>query len=206
MYPLGLSSLWLYYWLHSDFTFEHLPCFSTSCLTWSFLHSTARVICTLVWPLSEAGPDLGGSCSLITRRRRRCYCKDGDPFCNWCSIVLFFLFLFCGNIWSCSGHVLLSLIPFDSQDGTANDVPTDLPVEGYPMIYFYSTTGDLHSYNGGRTAEDILSFIKKNKGPRAGAVDEVTQTVAGTGAVEEGITPSSPPELLKDELWSRCHM
>jgi len=71
-------------------------------------------------------------------------------------------------------------------------------VEGYPTIYFYSTTGDLYSYNGGRTTEDIISFIKENKGPRAGAMDEVTQT--GAGAVEEGITPSSPSELPKDEL------
>lgn len=83
-------------------------------------------------------------------------------------------------------------------DGTANDIPTDLVVEGYPTIYFYSTTGDLYNYNGGRTAEDIISFIKKNKGPRAGAVDEVTQT--GAGAVEEGITSSSPSGLPKDEL------
>ena len=73
-----------------------------------------------------------------------------------------------------------------------------MAVEGYPTIYFYSTTGDLYSYNGGRTAEDIISFIKENKGPRAGAMDEVTQT--GAGAVEEGITPSSPSELPKDEL------
>lgn len=49
-------------------------------------------------------------------------------------------------------------------------------VEGYPMIYFYPITDDLYSYNGGGMAEDIISFIKKNKGPRAGAVDEVTQT------------------------------
>ncbi|XP_039820709.1 protein disulfide isomerase-like 1-2 isoform X1 [Panicum virgatum] len=83
-------------------------------------------------------------------------------------------------------------------DGTANDIPTDFAVEGYPTIYFYSTTWDLYSYNVGRTAEDIISFIKKHKGPKAGAAEEVTQTDAG--GVEEGITPSSPSELLKDEL------
>ncbi|WVZ85735.1 hypothetical protein U9M48_032624 [Paspalum notatum var. saurae] len=83
-------------------------------------------------------------------------------------------------------------------DGTANDIPTDFAVEGYPTIYFYSTTGDLYSYNGGRTAEDIIKFIKEHKGPRAVAGDEVTQT--GAGAVEEDMTPSSPSELLKDEL------
>ena len=90
-----------------------------------------------------------------------------------------------------------------AQDGTANDIPTDFAVEGYPTIYFYSTTGELYSYNGGRTAEDIISFIKKNKGPRAGAVDEQT---GAASAAEEAITPLSSSELLKDELWSRCHM
>nr|CAB3484558.1 unnamed protein product [Digitaria exilis] len=83
-------------------------------------------------------------------------------------------------------------------DGTANDIPTDFAVEGYPTIYFYSTTGDLYSYNGGRSAEDIISFIKKHKGPKVSAVDEVAQT--GAGAVEEVSTPSSPSELPNDEL------
>nr|CAB3487096.1 unnamed protein product [Digitaria exilis] len=83
-------------------------------------------------------------------------------------------------------------------DGTANDIPTDFAVEGYPTIYLYSTTGDLYSYNGGRSAEDIISFIKKHKGPKVSVVDEVAQT--GAGAVEEVSTPWSPSELLKDEL------
>jgi protein disulfide-isomerase A1 len=90
-------------------------------------------------------------------------------------------------------------IPFGfSQDGTANDIPTDFAVEGYPTMYFYSTTGDLYSYNGGRTAEDIISFIKKHKGPNAGPAEEVTQT--GADAVGEGTPPSSPSAHLKDEL------
>jgi protein disulfide-isomerase A1 len=111
----------------------------------------------------------------------------------------FVSFLWYGMILLIPGITLLIINPFwFSQDGTANDIPTDLAVEGYPTIYFYSTTGDLYNYNGGRTAEDIISFIKKNKGPRAGAVDEVTQT--GAGAVEEGITSSSPSGLPKDEL------
>ncbi|KAL6885873.1 hypothetical protein ACP4OV_010134 [Aristida adscensionis] len=82
-------------------------------------------------------------------------------------------------------------------DGTANDIPTDFAVDGYPTIYFYSTTGDLVSYNGGRTADDIISFIKKNKGPKAGpaaAVDEVAQE----DIVEE--VTSSSSESVKDEL------
>ncbi|XP_015692131.1 protein disulfide isomerase-like 1-2 [Oryza brachyantha] len=83
-------------------------------------------------------------------------------------------------------------------DGTANDIPTDFAVDGYPTIYFYSSTGKLLSYDGARTAEDITSFINKNRGPKAGAavgVDDKTQT----DAVEEEVTPSSS-EPVKDEL------
>ncbi|XP_048557556.1 protein disulfide isomerase-like 1-2 isoform X2 [Triticum urartu] len=66
-------------------------------------------------------------------------------------------------------------------DGTANDIPTDFAVEGYPALYFYSSSGgDLLMYDGQRTAEEIISFIKKNRGAKAAAV-EVTQT----DAVEE---------------------
>uniref|UniRef100_A0A0D9ZL07 Protein disulfide-isomerase n=1 Tax=Oryza glumipatula TaxID=40148 RepID=A0A0D9ZL07_9ORYZ len=69
-------------------------------------------------------------------------------------------------------------------DGTANDIPTDFTVEGYPTIYFYSSSGNLLSYDGSRTAEEIISFINENRGPKAGAaaaVDEKTQI----DAVEE---------------------
>lgn len=82
-------------------------------------------------------------------------------------------------------------------DGTVNDIPTDFTVEGYPTIYFYSSSGNLLSYDGARTAEEIISFINENRGPKAGAaaaVDEKTQI----DAVEEEVTSSSEP--VKDEL------
>ncbi|XP_062185018.1 protein disulfide isomerase-like 1-2 [Phragmites australis] len=85
-------------------------------------------------------------------------------------------------------------------DGTANDIPTDFAVERYPTIYFYSTTGNLLSYNGGRAADDIIGFIKKNKGPNASAAaaaDEMTQM--GAGAAEE-VTSSSSSASVNDEL------
>lgn len=66
------------------------------------------------------------------------------------------------------------------QDGTANDVPSDFAVEGYPSMYFYSSGGNLLPYDG-RTAEEIIDFITKNKGSRPG---EATTT-----------------ESVKDELW-----
>jgi hypothetical protein len=59
------------------------------------------------------------------------------------------------------------------------------------MIYFYPITDDLYSYNGGRRmTEDIISLIKKNKGPTAGAVDEVTSSDNddGAGVIEDGST------------------
>ncbi|VAH47941.1 unnamed protein product [Triticum turgidum subsp. durum] len=81
-------------------------------------------------------------------------------------------------------------------DGTANDVPTDFAVEGYPALYFYSSSGgDLLMYDGPRTADEIISFIKKNRGAKAAAV-EVTQM----DAVEEEVTSPTPSESVKDEL------
>ncbi|KAF0932180.1 hypothetical protein E2562_008711 [Oryza meyeriana var. granulata] len=65
-------------------------------------------------------------------------------------------------------------------DATANDIPPDFAVEGYPSMYFYSPGGNLLSYDGGRTAEEIIDFITKNKGSKPG----------------EAITPES----AKDEL------
>lgn len=81
-------------------------------------------------------------------------------------------------------------------DGTANDIPTDFVVDGYPALYFYSSSGgDLLTYDGPRTAAEIISFIKKNRGAKAAAVD-VTQT----DAVEEEVTSSTPSGSVQDEL------
>ncbi|XP_073013007.1 protein disulfide isomerase-like 1-1 [Typha latifolia] len=48
-------------------------------------------------------------------------------------------------------------------DATANDVPKEFDIQGYPTMYFSSASGKLLSYEGGRTAEDIIDFINKNK-------------------------------------------
>uniref|UniRef100_A0A0D9VH15 Thioredoxin domain-containing protein n=1 Tax=Leersia perrieri TaxID=77586 RepID=A0A0D9VH15_9ORYZ len=53
-------------------------------------------------------------------------------------------------------------------DGTVNDIPSNLSIEGYPSMYFYSFGGILLSYDGGRTAEEIIDFITKNKGSKPG--------------------------------------
>lgn len=55
-------------------------------------------------------------------------------------------------------------------DATANDIPTGaFDVKGYPTLYFRSSTGNLLQYDGDRTKDDIIEFIKKN---RATAVKE----------------------------------
>ncbi|PIN10221.1 Protein disulfide isomerase (prolyl 4-hydroxylase beta subunit) [Handroanthus impetiginosus] len=49
-------------------------------------------------------------------------------------------------------------------DATANDIPPDtFDVKGYPTLYFRSSTGNLLNYDGGRTKEDIINFIQKNR-------------------------------------------
>lgn len=42
-------------------------------------------------------------------------------------------------------------------------------MKGYPTLYFRSSTGNLLQYDGDRTKDDIIEFIKKN---RATAVKE----------------------------------
>uniref|UniRef100_A0A0D9W569 protein disulfide-isomerase n=1 Tax=Leersia perrieri TaxID=77586 RepID=A0A0D9W569_9ORYZ len=66
-------------------------------------------------------------------------------------------------------------------DGTVNDIPTNFVVDGYPTLYFYSSSGNLLSYDDAMTAEEIISFINENRGPKAGAANARTQT----DAVEE---------------------
>uniref|UniRef100_A0A7N0TR13 Protein disulfide-isomerase n=1 Tax=Kalanchoe fedtschenkoi TaxID=63787 RepID=A0A7N0TR13_KALFE len=50
-------------------------------------------------------------------------------------------------------------------DATANDIPSNnFDVKGYPTLYFKSSSGNLSQYEGDRTKEDIIDFIKKNRG------------------------------------------
>nr|XP_010930670.1 protein disulfide-isomerase [Elaeis guineensis] len=48
-------------------------------------------------------------------------------------------------------------------DATANDVPKEFSVQGYPTVYFSLASGKLVPYDGDRTKEDIIDFIRKNK-------------------------------------------
>ncbi|XP_026434924.1 protein disulfide-isomerase-like [Papaver somniferum] len=49
-------------------------------------------------------------------------------------------------------------------DATTNDFPANkFEVKGYPTLYFKSPSGIAVQYDGGRTKEDIIDFIEKNK-------------------------------------------
>lgn len=49
-------------------------------------------------------------------------------------------------------------------DATANDIPNEtFDVEGYPTLYFRSSSGKISQYDGNRTKEDIIDFIEKNR-------------------------------------------
>ncbi|KAL6497253.1 Thioredoxin-like domain [Orobanche gracilis] len=49
-------------------------------------------------------------------------------------------------------------------DATANDIPRDaFEVKGYPTLYFRSSTGNMLQYDGGRSKQDIIDFIQKNR-------------------------------------------
>ncbi|XP_021759718.1 protein disulfide-isomerase-like [Chenopodium quinoa] len=53
-------------------------------------------------------------------------------------------------------------------DATANDLPDDtFDVKGYPTLYFRTASGNVLSYDGDRTKEEIIDFIQKNRDPAA---------------------------------------
>ncbi|KAL5204626.1 hypothetical protein ABZP36_009497 [Zizania latifolia] len=71
------------------------------------------------------------------------------------------------------------------KDATANDVPSEFEIQGYPTMYFVTPSGKMVSYDSGRTADDIVDFIKKNK-ETAGLATEKAD--------------SATTESVKDEL------
>lgn len=73
-------------------------------------------------------------------------------------------------------------------DATANDVPSDtFDVQGFPTMYFRSASGELVTYDGDRTKDDIIEFIEKNR-------DKSGET---TSAKPESVKAA---EDVKDEL------
>jgi len=74
-------------------------------------------------------------------------------------------------------------------DATANDVPSEFDVQGYPTLYFVTPSGKMVSYDSGRTADEIVDYIRKNK-ETAGQAATATEKAADLAATEP----------LKDEL------
>ncbi|KAH7671078.1 protein disulfide-isomerase A1 protein [Dioscorea alata] len=64
-------------------------------------------------------------------------------------------------------------------DATANDVPNEFEVRGYPTVFFSSASNKIVQYNGDRTAEDIINFIQKNRD-----TDKDTPVQSNTGKDE----------------------
>jgi protein disulfide-isomerase A1 len=71
------------------------------------------------------------------------------------------------------------------QDATENDVPSEFKVEGYPTMYFVTPSGKVTSYEGGRTADDIIDFIKKNKETSGTAEATTSKKVADPATTAE---------------------
>lgn len=89
------------------------------------------------------------------------------------------------------GHIYM-FVTF--QDATANDIPSDtFDVQGYPTLYFRSSSGNLVQYDGGRTKKDIIEFIEKNR-------DKPAQQEQGTDKPAHQEQVKDEKETGKDEL------
>ncbi|KAH3759155.1 protein disulfide isomerase [Pelomyxa schiedti] len=62
-------------------------------------------------------------------------------------------------------------------DASANDIPNNLPVSGYPtLLLFRASNKDPLSYDGSRTLEDMVDFLKENSQPFAWEQLELPKT------------------------------
>ncbi|XP_010471945.1 PREDICTED: protein disulfide isomerase-like 1-2 [Camelina sativa] len=79
-------------------------------------------------------------------------------------------------------------------DATANDISSDtFDVKGFPTIYFRSASGNVIVYEGDRTKEDFINFVKKNSEKKAASHgEESTKTEEPKKTTEEA--------AAKDEL------
>ncbi|XP_075514688.1 protein disulfide-isomerase-like [Primulina tabacum] len=71
-------------------------------------------------------------------------------------------------------------------DATVNDIPSDtFDVQGYPTLYFRSSSGNLLPYDGERTKEDIIEFIQKNRDGHADLVSTKSESVNADSVKDE---------------------
>lgn len=65
-------------------------------------------------------------------------------------------------------------IEIAKMDATANDVPSaKFDVKGFPTIYFVQGGGDVLKYDGSRTKDGFVEYIKKNAKASAGTHEEL---------------------------------
>ncbi|OAY83250.1 protein disulfide-isomerase-like [Ananas comosus] len=79
------------------------------------------------------------------------------PWCGHCKKLAPILEEVAGSFQS-DGDVIIA-----KMDATANDMPEEFEVRGYPTLYFVSASGKLAKYEGDRSAADISNFIKNNR-------------------------------------------
>lgn len=146
-------------------------------------YSTARVLCTLVWPLQGARSNLGWSSCLV---RKRSKCSDSKISKNLLLIPSFFLW----SLNSLNYDHYVNCVVLLNQDATANDIRTnEFDVKGFPTLYFKSASGKLSQYNGERTKEAIIEFIQQNRD------DKTAQSEADSTTSESVKTDSAKDEL-----------
>lgn len=86
------------------------------------------------------------------------------------------------------------------QDATANDIPSDFDVQGYPTIYFKSKSGKLLPYDEDRTKENFVAFIEKNRDKTDKQADEQTAKQADEQTAKQADEQTAKQDSPKDEL------
>lgn len=120
---------------------------------------------------------------LVTKSGKNVFLEFYAPWCGHCQKLAPILEEVAISYQSDADVVIAKL------DATANDIPSDTyDVKGFPTIYFRSATGKLVQYDGGRTKQDIIDFIEKNR-------DKI-----GQQEPEKEQEPAKEQDPAKDEL------
>ncbi|KAI3329005.1 protein disulfide-isomerase [Xylariaceae sp. AK1471] len=85
-------------------------------------------------------------------------------------------------------------------DATANDVPDE--IRGFPTIKLYpaGSKGEPVTYNGSRTVEDLITFVKENGKYKAEVEEKKEEETPVAPAATETTDTEAPSESTHDEL------